>query len=164
LLDVTTSESLELSFAPATAHDHDELFSLYSHVVAEGGAFHHGPPVDESVFAGAWLEGRTVWVARSEGALAGAYYIGPNFSGLAAHIANGGYMVHPDFRRRGVGTALVEHSLVQARSEGFDALMFNLVIESNPSRRIYERLGFELLGRIPDAIEGRTALMYWRAL
>ena len=73
-------------------------------------------------------------------------------------------MVAPDFRRRGVGTALVEHSLAEAGRHGFDAMMFNLVIESNPSRRLYERLGFEPVGRVPDAVAGEDAIVYWRRL
>ena len=67
-------------------------------------------------------------------------------------------------RNRGVGSALVEHSLEQARQLGFDALQFNLVFESNPARRLYERLGFEVVGRVPEAIDGEDALVYWRKL
>jgi len=75
-----------------------------------------------------------------------------------------GYMVHPDRRGEGLGRTLVEHSLADARRLGFDAMMFNLVFESNPARRIYERLGFEVVGRVPAAVGDETALVYWRAL
>ena len=73
-------------------------------------------------------------------------------------------MVAPPHRRRGVGRALVEHSLAEARRLGFDAMMFNLVVESNPSRGLYEQLGFEAVGRVPDAIRGEDAIAYWRKL
>jgi GNAT superfamily N-acetyltransferase len=94
----------------------------------------------------------------------GAYYIRPNFVGRAAHIANAGYFVLAPYRGTGVGTQLVEHSLRAARELGFDALMFNLVFESNPARQMYQRLGFEEVGRIPRAVEGEDALIYWRSL
>ena len=43
-------------------------------------------------------------------------------------------------------------------------MMFNLVLETNPSRHLWESLGFTVVGRIPEAIDGQAALIYWRAL
>jgi ribosomal protein S18 acetylase RimI-like enzyme len=63
-----------------------------------------------------------------------------------------------------VGRALVEHSLLEARRLGFDAMMFNLVFESNPARAMYRKLGFEELGRVPKAVDGEDAVIYWRSL
>ena len=103
-------------------------------------------------------------IARFEGSLIGAYYLKPNFVGRAAHIANAGYFVLAPYRNTGVGRTLVEHSLREARRLGFDAMMFNLVFESNSARSMYRRLGFEEIGRIPGAIEGEDAVMYWRSL
>jgi ribosomal protein S18 acetylase RimI-like enzyme len=117
------------------------------------------------MFRGAWLEGAvSVQVARVEGRLAGSYFIKPNFPDAAAHIANAGYLVPVAMRRRGIGRALAEHSLEEARRHGFDAMMFNLVLETNPSRKLWRSLGFVEVGRIPDAIDGAAAVMYWRAL
>lgn len=162
---LTAASGFEVHIADATAEDHDDLFELYTQVVEEGGAFPREPPVDRSIFREAWLEHKTaVLVAHHEHKLAGSYFIEPNYPGLASHIANAGYMVAPDLRRRGVGRLLVEHSLDEARRHGFDAMMFNLVQESNPSRAIYEKLGFRLLGQVPDAIKGVSAFIYWRAL
>ena len=103
-------------------------------------------------------------VARFGGHLVGAYYIKPNFVGRAAHIANAGFFVLSPYRGTGVGRALVEHSLHEARRLGFDAMQFNLVFESNQARSLYDRLGFKEVGRIPDAVEGEDALIYWRSL
>jgi ribosomal protein S18 acetylase RimI-like enzyme len=149
----------------AGEEDRDELFVLFELIVDEGGGFPQAPPISESDFERVWVRGKTaVLVAHVEGRLAGAYYLAPNFAGRAAHIANAGYMIHPDSRGRGIGRALVEHSFEEARRHGFDALMFNLVLESNPARRLYERLGFEAVGRVPSAVEGEDAVIYWRSL
>jgi ribosomal protein S18 acetylase RimI-like enzyme len=43
-------------------------------------------------------------------------------------------------------------------------MQFNLVFASNPARRLYERLGFEAVGRVPEAIDGEDAIVYWRRL
>jgi len=155
----------DLEIRPALAVDRAELFALFARVVEDGGAFPVAAPAREEDFDRAWMRGKTVvLVARSGGRLAGSYYLTPNYPGRAAHIANAGYMVQPDLRGRGIGRALVEHSTAEASRHGFDALMFNLVFESNPARRLYERLGFEAVGRVPDAVGGEDAIVYWRKL
>jgi len=134
--------------------------------VAAGEGYPQPPgPLSYTDFADYWLAHKSyVAVARVRGRLAGSYYLKPNFPGRAAHIANAGYFVVADLRGRGIGRLLVEDSFVQARAHGFDALQFNLVFESNPARRLYERLGFQVVGRIPEAVDGEEALVYWRRL
>ncbi len=153
----------DLDIREARDGDLEELFALFALVVEEGGAFPAVPPATIADFEGAWIRGKTaVFVAPAGGRLAGSYHLLPNYPGRASHIANAGYMVHPDFRGRGIGTTLVEHSIAEASRHGFDALMFNLVFESNPARRLYERLGFEAVGRVPEAFDGEDAIVYWR--
>jgi ribosomal protein S18 acetylase RimI-like enzyme len=153
----------DLEIRPAQATDRDELFVLFARVVDDGGAFPVASPAGEDEFERAWFRGKSaVLVARSGGRLAGSYYLTPNYPGRAAHIANAAYMVQPELRGRGIGRALVEHSIAEAPRHGFDALMFNLVFESNPARRLYERLGFEPVGRVPEAVGGEDAIVYWR--
>ena len=43
-------------------------------------------------------------------------------------------------------------------------MMFNLVLEDNPSRALYESVGFVVIGRIPDAKNGQDGMIYWRSL
>jgi ribosomal protein S18 acetylase RimI-like enzyme len=153
------------AIAPYRDADEEELFRAFEGVVEEGGGYPQAPPIDREGFRSIWLEPTvTVQVARVDGAFAGAYYLKPNFPGRAAHIANAGYLVVPEQRGSGIGEALVRHSLELAPEHGFDALMFNLVFDSNPAGRLYERLGFEVIGRIPDAVEGEGARIYWRSL
>lgn len=163
---VSTRSGLQVTVAVAVRDDHDELFELYASIVEEGGAFPTEPPATADDFERAWVGGkdREITVARADDRLVGSCYVMPNYGGRAAHIANAGYMVHSGFRRRGLGEALVNHSLEQARQLGFDAIMFNLVFESNPARSLYERLGFSAIGRVPDAVGDEAALLYWRRL
>ena len=154
---------IEFEIREAREGDLEELFELYALVVQEGRAFPAAPPATRRDFERSWMEDKTiVLVARSGGRLAGSYHLVPNYSGRAAHIGNAGYMVHPDFRRQGIGRALVEHSIAEASRHAFDALMFNLVFESNPARHLYEGFGFEAVGRVPEAVEGEDAIVYWR--
>ena len=156
---------MPVEIAAASTTDHDELFDAFSRIVAAGEGFPQAAPLTREAFDDYWItHSSTVCVARFGGYLVGAYYIKPNFVGRAAHIANAGYFVLAPYRSTGVGRALVEHSLIEARRLGFDAMQFNLVFESNQARSLYERLGFKEVGRIPDAVEGEDALIYWRSL
>ena len=154
-----------MEIGPASHDDHDELFDAFGRVVAAGEGFPQAAPLSRDDFDEYWVRhSSAVAVARFGRYLVGAYYIKPNFVGRAAHIANAGYFVLAPYRSTGVGRGLVEHSLREARRLGFDAMQFNLVFESNQARSLYERLGFKEVGRIPDAVEGEDALIYWRSL
>jgi ribosomal protein S18 acetylase RimI-like enzyme len=163
---IRTSTGVELTAGEATPADHDELYEAFAGVVAAGEGYPQAPgPLAVADFHDYWLDHKSlVVVARLEGRLAGSYYLKPNFAGRAAHVANAGYFVVPDLRGQGAGEALVRHSFDEARRLGFDAMQFNLVFESNPARRLYERLGFEVVGRIPEAVDGEAAIVYWRRL
>ena len=144
---------------------HDELFDLFEAIVAALEGFPQAPPLTRDDFDAAWIRPTTVVVvALVDGKVAGAHYLKPNSPGRAAHIANAGYIVAPEARGRGVGRALVEDSIQRAPKLGFDAIQFNLVFASNPARKLYEELGWEAVGRIPRAVEGEDAIVYWRAV
>ena len=161
----TTVGDVPVDIRLAALDDYDDLFNAFSRVVAAGEGFPQAPPLTRDDFDAYWIKtSSAVSVAKFGGYLVGAYYIRPNFVGRAAHIANAGYFVLAPYRGTGVGTQLVEHSLHEARRLGFDAMLFNLVFESNPARGMYSRLGFEEVGRIPRAVEGEDALLYWRSL
>ena len=158
-------DAVPLDIRLATEDDYDEVFVAFSRIVEAGEGFPQRHPLTRPEFDDYWVaHSSAVSVAHFGGYLVGAYYLKPNFVGRAAHIANAGYFVLAPYRSTGVGRTMVEHSLRQARRLGFDAMQFNLVFESNPARAMYRNLGFEEVGRIPDAVEGEDALVYWRSL
>ncbi|HSZ35684.1 MAG TPA: GNAT family N-acetyltransferase, partial [Acidimicrobiales bacterium] len=111
----------------ATVDDYDELFGAFSRIVAAGEGFPQSAPLTRDEFDDYWVEhSSAVHVAWFGSYLIGAYYIKPNFVGRGAHIANAGYFVLAAYRGTGVGRTLVEHSMLEARRLGFDALQFNL--------------------------------------
>ena len=155
----------DIDIVSLPADDLDDLFEIFSMVVAAGEGFPQLPPLTREAFEAVWVTAVTaVIAARVDGRLAGAYYLKPNFPGRAAHIANAGYVVRPQWRGRGIGRLLVEDSIARAPSLGFDAIQFNLVFRSNPARALYEELGWREIGRIPRAVDGEDAIIYWRAV
>lgn len=156
---------MELELSPVNEDDADDLFAAYATIVADLEGFPHSPPLGRGDFEDYWFAHTdAVVTARVGSELAGAYYLRANFVGRAAHIANAGYFVVRRHRGAGIGRALLVDSFQRARALGFDALQFNLVFESNPARRLYEELGFSVIGRIPRAVEDEDALIYWRSL
>ena len=60
-----------------------------------------------------------------------------------------------------VNQAVRENRDVQT-AVAINAIIFNLVFESNPARTLYERLGWTQIGRIPRGVNDEPALIYWR--
>lgn len=150
---------------PLEARDRGALYVAYSRIVEAKEGFPHQPPLGWPEFFDYWLAHTSaVVLADAGGEVAGAYYLKPNFVGRAAHIANAGYFVSRGWRGEGLGRRLLLDSFELARRLGFDALQFNLVFASNPARSLYEELGFAVIGRLPRAVEGEDALVYWRSL
>jgi len=162
---VAGKHKAELTLGLLQPDEHDVLYELFRQIVEAGEGFPHEPPLTLEAFNAAWTgPTSTVVAARMEGDLAGAYYLKPNFPGRAAHIANAGYIVSEAHRGRGVGRAMVKDSIQRAPLLGFDAIQFNLVFESNPARALYEELGWREIGRVPNAVGGEEAVIYWRGI
>jgi ribosomal protein S18 acetylase RimI-like enzyme len=63
-------------------------------------------------------------------------------------------MVAPDARGRGVGRALSEYALDWARAQGYAAMQFNAVVETNTAAvALYKSLGFDVVGTVPEAFD-----------
>ena len=100
--------------------------------------------------------GRTV-VACEGSWLLGTAKIGPNRPGPGSHVSTASFMVASDARGRGVGRALGEYALSWARKQGYVAMQFNAVAESNHiAVRLWRSLGFLIIGTVPEAFEHPT--------
>lgn len=151
---------------PHSDADDEAIHAAYQEASDAGTSFPSSGELTLDDARRVWVEDKAiVRVAELDGRFAGCYYVRANFSGRAGRIANAGYLVPEPARGRGVGRALLEDSLREARRLGFEAMMFNLVFERNPARRLWEAAGFEVIGRIPRAIDGeQDALIYFREL
>jgi GNAT superfamily N-acetyltransferase len=79
-------------------------------------------------------------------------YHRPNLPDLGDHVANAGWMVHPDHQGQGIGRQFAEYVLDEARRAGFRAMQFNAVVAANTGAvALWKSLGFEIVGTVPDA-------------
>src|SRR5690349_7895060 len=102
---------------------------MFQAVAAGGEVFAYDESTTEAVARKLWFDApATCYVAEVEGRFAGTYYVRPNQPGRGGHVANAGYMVAPEFRRRGLSVAMCSHSLDTARALGFTAVQFNFVV------------------------------------
>ena len=85
------------------------------------------------------------------GDIVGLYILHPNNVGRCGHIANASYAIDSVYRGKHIGEQLVSDCLNQAKEHGFKLMQFNAVVENNVhARHLYERLGFVMLGTIPN--------------
>jgi len=84
--------------------------------------------------------------------VAGYYYIKPNYPSRSSHLCNAGFVVPPTGRGLGLGGVLGRSFLHFGRTAGYKGSVFNLVYVNNmASVKIWQRLGFTIVGRLPMA-------------
>jgi len=144
---------MEFGIRPAAADDWPAIWHLFRAVAAAGDAFAYDEATPEAVARKLWFDPPAVcFVANDGGTLAGTYFLRPNQPGRGSHVANAGYMVASTHRGRGAAHAMGEHSLDEARRLGYRAVQFNYVVSSNEAAiKAWERLGFKVIGRVPQA-------------
>lgn len=77
----------------------------------------------------------------------GAFWRGLCFAWLARDVEPfalviDGICVHPDWRGRGIGTALIEALCDQTRKQGYPSIRLDVVDKNIRARALYERRGF----------------------
>ncbi len=137
--------------------DWPAAWAIVQPVVRAGDTFPYPLDLTEPDARAMWLDngpGGRATVALVDGEVVGTAKMGRNRPGPGAHVATASFMVAGRARGRGVGRALVVDSLGWARSAGFAAVQFNAVVETNVGAvRLYESLGFRVVGTVPRAHE-----------
>jgi ribosomal protein S18 acetylase RimI-like enzyme len=156
---------------PATDADRDAIWAIIGPVIAAGETYALDRDMSREAALAYWIApDRETFVAEKDGRLVGTYYIRANQAGGGRHVCNCGYVTAADSAGKGVARAMHEHSLQRARERGFRAMQFNFVVSSNERAvRLWQSLGFEVVGRLPRAFESPSqgvvdALVMYRTL
>ena len=137
----------------ATEADRDAIWNIFHEIVAAGDTYALDPNLSRKEALQYWCGKNTrAYVAENGGRVVGTYILRPNQSGGGSHVANAAFMVSASARGQGIGRAMAEHCLGEARRLGFRAMQFNFVISTNTAAiRLWQELGFEIAGTLPGA-------------
>ena len=124
----------------------------------DGSTYAIDPDISESDALAYWLAPeKETFVAEADGAIVGTYYMRPNQAGGGRYVCNCGDMTRTGATGRGIARAMCLDSLAHARSRGYRAMQFNFVVSTNERAvRVWESLGFGVVGRLPGAFRHPT--------
>jgi L-amino acid N-acyltransferase YncA len=150
------------SIRAALPEDWPAIWQFMQRIVAAGETFSWEQDISEAEARSRWfhdeLPGRTFAAVYADGTVVGSAESEPNHGGPAAHVATASFMVDPERQGRGVGRALCAHVLDTARADGFRAIQFNAVVETNtPAVNLWRSFGFKILATVPEAFRHPTA-------
>ena len=143
---------------PARSEDAAAIWSIIGPTIRAGETYTLDPEMSEADALAYWLGAdKETFVAEEGGSILGTYYMRPNQAGGGAHVCNCGYITSAAATGRGIARLMCKHSLDHARARGYRAMQFNFVVSTNERAiRLWESLGFEIVGRLPLAFRHPT--------
>lgn len=139
----------------AIAEDHDKIWEIIQEVISKGDTYTFDLGSSKETMLAYWCgSDKHTYVATNNGETAGTFIIKDNQPGLGSHIANASYMVSAKASGKGIGKAMGQFSLEEAKRLGYKAMQFNIVVKSNTRAvQLWQNLGFTVIGEIPDAFD-----------
>ncbi len=133
--------------------DFEAIWPIFHQVVQQGDTYTFAPETTKEQARAFWMaRENATYVALIEDRIVGTYILRRNHVGQGSHVANCGYMVSQEARGKGIGKAMCEHSLEEARRMGFHAMQFNIVVSTNaPAVALWKKCGFAIVGTLPRA-------------
>ena len=146
---------MPIQIRPALSSDHDAVWEIIEPVIQAGDTYMYAPDSSRDKMLAIWFDAdKYTYIAEMEGKIVGTFFLKANQPDLGSHVVNAGYMVHPDFRGRGIAEQLCRFSLTDAKRLGFKAMQFNCVIATNEvAVRLWQKCGFCIIGTLPKAYQ-----------
>ncbi len=151
-----------LRLREATAADVAQVAPFFRAIVEDGETYAYPSGLRDAQIADLWFEstpGRTTVVVESDGEgerVLGTAKMRPNRPGRGSHVGTASFMVEPSAAGRGIGRLLATDMIEWHRREGYRAIQFNAVVETNTAAvRLWRDLGFEILTTVPEAFDSR---------
>jgi len=139
----------------ATENDLEAVWRIIEAVIAGGDTYVFSPDTPKEEMMNYWFSSeKHNYIAVSGSEVVGTFWLKANQPGLGSHVANAAYAVSDKAAGQGIGRAMAEFSIDEARKLGFKAMQFNFVVKSNVvAVKLWKSVGFEIIGEIPDAFD-----------
>ena len=98
--------------------------------------------------------GRVLVAVDDGGQIVGHLQLVPDRETSAVEITS--LAVDPNFRRRGIGSRLVDHALAACRSDGVQVVSVSTAMADIDNLRFYQRCSFRAVSIVPDAFTTET--------
>jgi len=108
----------------------------------------------------AMLKAEDLWVYEVEGRVAGAYRIIRKEHRTSHTAYFGSFAVHPQFRGRGLGKAIMAGVIDRLKSDGVKRLELVVVCDNERAINFYRRLGFEVEGVLKRCLKRANSDQY----
>jgi len=147
--------SAALRIRPAGPDDGPALWAMLEPVFRAGETYCIERDVSREGGLAFWCDPpHRVFLAESGEGPVGTYYLMPNQRGGGAHVTNCGFVSAAAAQGRGVARAMLVDALARARADGYRAMQFNFVVETNTRAvALWQAHGFETVGRLPRAFD-----------
>lgn len=135
--------------------DSEEVWKIIEPIIKGGDTLVFSPNSTKKAMLDYWATPeKYVYVAEIDEQIVGTFFMKANQMDLGSHVANAGYLVHPNHRGKGIAEKMCRFSLDEARKLDFLAMQFNIIISTNEvAIRIWQKCGFEIIGRLPKAFQ-----------
>jgi len=143
-----------MTIRPANESDREAIREIFREVIATGETYPIEPDIPREQALAYWFKHHAhVCVAENDnGEIVGSYTLHQNQAAGGAHVANAAFIVAKNARGQGIGRAMGEHCLNEARRLGFRAMQFNFVVSTNESAvKLWQNLGMKIVGTLPGA-------------
>jgi L-amino acid N-acyltransferase YncA len=146
-------------FRDAKDEDWPGIWPFWHRIAVAGETYSWDPATTSEAARADWMvrpPGRTIVGETEDGQIRASAELQPNY-GPASQVANASFIVDPDFSGKGIGRQLLAHVLDEARADGYRAMVFNAVVETNIAAvRLYDSFDFRTLATVPDAFQHPT--------
>ncbi len=151
---------MTFTLRPARLEDFEEVYSIFQAVLREGSTYSYTcEEMTPERSLAYWMSapGTHCYVADIQGKIAAMAALRPNRTGRGNHVANASFIVDAPHRGKGIGGALGEYVLQQAKNQGYKAMQFNFVVSTNDRAvKRWQSLGMQIIGTLPKGFQHAT--------